>query len=199
VTVPATKTALREAALRRRAGCDPALGAQLAAHVLRDCAPAEGAIVAGFWPLQGEIDVLPLLRTLAGRAFRLCLPVTPARGNALTFRAWRPGDDLVLGRFGTMHPEGEALTPDFILTPLLAFDPAGNRLGYGAGYYDRTFAALPAAFRLGCAFAAQKFPHVPHTPHDIKLHAIATEAGVERVNASQARPGGSAPWTPAKG
>jgi 5-formyltetrahydrofolate cyclo-ligase len=72
------------------------------------------------------------------------------------------------------------MTPDFILVPLLAFDANGNRLGYGAGYYDRTFAALPNAFRLGCAFAAQEFGEIPVGPEDVMLHAVATEDGVKR-------------------
>ena len=84
------------------------------------------------------------------------------------------------GRFGTMHPEGEIVRPDFLLVPLLAYDASGNRLGYGGGYYDRSLAALPHAFRLGCAFSAQFFEHVPTEPTDLHLHAVATELGVTR-------------------
>jgi 5-formyltetrahydrofolate cyclo-ligase len=70
------------------------------------------------------------------------------------------------------------MTPNFILVPTLGFDTKGNRLGYGAGYYDRTLAGLPNAFRLGCAFAAQEFKEVPAGAEDVRLHAIATENGV---------------------
>jgi len=63
--------------------------------------------------------------------------------------------------------------------PLLGFDAAGNRLGYGAGYYDRTLADLPGAFRLGCAFAAQEFEKIPVGDADVKLHAVATEARIK--------------------
>jgi 5-formyltetrahydrofolate cyclo-ligase len=196
------KNLLRQAALERRAACDPALGAALCRHVLADCPPPPDAVVAGFWPFRGEIDILPLLHELALRGQKLCLPVTPERGQPLSFRAWRPGDALVRGRFNTMHPESEEMFPDFILTPLAAFDAAGNRIGYGGGYYDRTFAALPHAFRLGCAFAAQQIPVIPASPTDIKLHAIATEAGIIPIaigiEPPQARPRGSAPWNPAK-
>jgi 5-formyltetrahydrofolate cyclo-ligase len=175
----AAKSAARQAALARRAG-GPDAGAALAAQVLRHCPPPPGAVVAGFWPLAGEIDTIPLLHALAEGGWRLCLPVTPKRGLPLTFCAWKPGDALVPGRFNTMHPTGETQKPDFVLVPLLAFDSVGNRLGYGGGYYDRSLAALPHAFRMGCAFAAQHVEHVPTGPDDVKLDAVATELSVIR-------------------
>ena len=177
----AAKTALRALAIARRAACDPATsGARLAKHVLRDLPPPPDAIVSGFWPMAHEIDILVLLEALAARGQKLCLPETPKRGLPLIFRAWRPGDALVEGRFGTMHPQGEIVRPDFLLVPLLAYDASGNRLGYGGGYYDRSLEALPHAFRLGCAFSAQFFEHVPTEPTDLHLHAVATELGVTR-------------------
>jgi 5-formyltetrahydrofolate cyclo-ligase len=176
----AEKSAARQAALAKRAAGDPSAGPALAAQVLRHCPPPPGAIVAGFWPLPGEIDTVPLLHALAAGGWSLCLPVTPKRGLPLTFRAWQPGETLVPGRFGTQHPTGREQKPDFILVPLLAFDAAGNRLGYGGGYYDRSFASLPNAYRLGCAFAAQQIEQVPTGPNDIKLNAIATESSVIR-------------------
>jgi 5-formyltetrahydrofolate cyclo-ligase len=108
------------------------------------------------------------------------LPVTPQRGEVLTFRGWQPGDALIPERFGTMRPIGELLTPDTLLIPLLAFDAAGRRLGYGGGFYDRTLAGLPGRFRLGCAFAAQQVDAVPVGPYDMRLDAVATENGIIR-------------------
>ena len=61
---------------------------------------------------------------------------------------------MVAERFGTMRPAGEVRAPDFLLVPLLAFDRRGFRVGYGAGYYDRTLAGLPGE----CGWAAPS-PH----------------------------------------
>ena len=100
--------------------------------------PVEAPIVvSGFWPLGDEIDIRPLLHALHDRGHAIVLPVTPRRGEALTFRGWQPGDVLLPERFGTMRPVGEVRVPDMLLIPLLAFDSGGRRLGYGGGFYDR--------------------------------------------------------------
>ena len=175
------KRALRARAVGARTGHDPAAcGARLAAHVLRDLPPPPGAIVAGFWPLDGEIDVRPLLRALHELDHEIVLPITPKRGNPLTFGLWHPGDVLLPERFGTFRPTGPERVPTFLLVPLLAFDRAGRRLGYGAGYYDRTLPLLPGRFALGCAFATQEVDDVPVGPYDVRLDAVATERGAIR-------------------
>ena len=181
----AAKRAARAHALAVRAAIDPArlaaAGAALAGHVLRDCKPPQGAVVAGVWPLEGEVDLRPLLRALHQRGHIVVLPVTPPRGQPLTFRRWRPGDALLRERFGTLRPTGEVLVPDFLLVPLLAFDRRPYRLGYGGGYYDRTLAALPPGrFALGFGLAAQQVDAVPSGPNDVALDAIATEHGIIR-------------------
>ncbi|SFK39535.1 5-formyltetrahydrofolate cyclo-ligase [Falsiroseomonas stagni] len=178
------KAEARKAALARRLGQDPlACGQALAAHLLRDMPPPPGAVVAGFWPMGPEIDIRPLLHALHGRGHRIALPVTPKRGLPLHFRAWSPGDALARGPMGTSQPGPDAapLVPDWLLVPLLAFDRAGRRLGYGGGYYDRTLAALPGATAIGTAFAAQEVDEVPAGPEDAPLTAIVTERGVTRA------------------
>lgn len=190
--LPERKAAARRAALALRAALDPALGAALAAPILALVPP--GARVAGFWPMGHEIDIRPVLRALAGRGQPLALPVTPPRGQPLRFRPWAWGDPLVPGPFGTSQPAGEGpagegpagegpagertVRPDVLLVPLLAFDRAGRRLGYGGGYYDRTLPLLPGALPIGCGFAAQELAEVPAGPEDVRLPWIATEAGL---------------------
>jgi 5-formyltetrahydrofolate cyclo-ligase len=176
------KAAGRQAARLRRSGADPGLGLQLTA-ILRDDPHLRAArVIAGFWPLPEEIDIRPLLQALHERGQRVCLPVTGPRGDALVFHEWHPEAELLAGRFGTWHPDGVKLVPDFLLIPLLAFDARGTRLGYGGGYYDRTIAALPQARRYGCAFARQEFDSLPAGPYDAPLHAVATEAGLRHFS-----------------
>ena len=179
----AAKVVAREEAQARRARAQAeGAGAALAGHVLRAAAPAAGAVVAGFWPMGQEIDVRPLLRALAGRGHVLCLPRTPRRGLALDFRAFAFGDAMDKGPFGTVQPVADApvVRPGFVIVPLLAFDGAGRRLGYGGGYYDRSLAALSGVATLGVAFACQEMDEVPAGSLDAPLDAVATEAGVRR-------------------
>ncbi len=174
------KAEARRLALARRKGADPAAnGAALARHVLSQCPPPPGAVVAGYWPMGDEVDVRPLLAALAERGHTLALPATQPRGQPLSFRRWRPGDALRPGPLGTSFPaEGDEVRPVWLLVPLLAFDRAGRRLGYGGGYYDRTLAALPGAVAIGCAHSVQEMPEVPAGPEDVRLARVATENGV---------------------
>ncbi|MCA3364276.1 MAG: 5-formyltetrahydrofolate cyclo-ligase [Roseomonas sp.] len=176
----AAKAAARKIARARRAGLANAEApARLAAALLAGHTPPKGAIIAGYWPMGGEMDPRPLMLALASRGHALALPITPPRGQPLAFRAWAPGAALSPGPMGTSEPVGgDELRPDILLVPLLAFDRAGRRLGYGGGYYDRTLAALPGAKAIGIAYAGQEMPEVPAGPQDFRLPLIATEAGV---------------------
>ncbi len=131
--------------------------------------------IACVWPLDGEIDLRPLCKALHDQSRIVCLPDTPRRGHPLTFRLWTPASTMLEGRFGTRHPDGPAIRPDFILVPMLAFDRRGYRLGYGGGYYDRTLATLPDARPVGYALSTQEQPAIPTGPHDIALPLIVTD------------------------
>lgn len=159
----------------------PAAGLALAGQATGLGLPA-GAVVAGYWPLEGEIDPVPLMESLAARGHVLVLPAVTETGGILEFRRWTPGEALEDGPHGTRHPAtAPALAPNALLVPLLAFDRRGFRLGYGGGYYDRTLAGLRRdgeVFAVGLAFAAQEVERVPTDPWDIALDRIATEQGV---------------------
>src|SRR3954470_23258520 len=178
-----SKNDLRSAALARRdaLGAEQRVAAAQAIAVRR--VPVEikpGTVVAGYSPIRNEIDPFPLMQTLAAKGARLALPVVPARGKSLAFRAWRPGDKLMLGPLGILEPSPAAaeLVPDIVLVPLAAFDRAGHRIGYGAGHYDFTLAHLrkrKAVLAIGIAFAAQEIPAVPAAAHDVMLDLVLTE------------------------
>jgi 5-formyltetrahydrofolate cyclo-ligase len=139
-----------------------------------------GAIVSGFMPLKSEINPLPLLRQLADAGARLALPCIAGRGKPLIMRAYAFGDEFARGQWGIREPLPSAaeVDPDILIVPLAAFDKTGNRIGYGAGYYDMTINALRAKktiTTIGIAFAAQQFPAVPATERDERLDLVLTE------------------------
>ncbi len=172
------KAQLRANMLARRAAFDPEAGAALAAVIAAELIFPPGALIGGVWPLPNEMDLRPALTALCAAGHEIYLPETPKLGNALIFRRWSPGCAMVRERFGTYRPDGPVGFPDFVFVPLLAFDTAGNRLGYGGGYYDRTLASLPASEAIGFAYAAQCVAQVPAEAHDRPLRRVVTETGV---------------------
>jgi len=142
--------------------------------------PLPDGPVAGYWPLGSELDVRPLLLHFMQAGRVAALPVSGPKGTPLTFRAWAPDAPLREGRFGIREPDAAAplVVPAVLFVPLLAFDRRGHRLGYGAGYYDRTLAELRtggAVLAVGVGFADQEVASVPHGPYDQPLDWIVTE------------------------
>jgi 5-formyltetrahydrofolate cyclo-ligase len=189
--IASAKSDLRKVALARRDAL-PAAERMAAAETIAarafPLAVASGAVVSGFMPLNSEISPLPLMRKLSDLGARLALPVVVGRGLPLLMRAYAFGDALVKGVWGIRAPPPDApeVAPDLLLVPLLAFDRNGNRLGYGAGYYDMTIAALRAqkpVVAVGIAFAAQEVAEVPTTTRDVRLDVVLTEREVIAVNA----------------
>ena len=168
--------AAMRATRKRLAGLDPEASLRAAEHAA-DLPPV--ATVAVYRAIGSEIDADALSMALIGLGRQLCLPVVVERDAPMTFRRWSPGEPLELDAAGVPapFPLAEAVTPDLIVTPLLAFDSRGGRLGQGGGYYDRTFAALPDARRVGFAYAGQQVENLPLEPHDIRLHGVLTERG----------------------
>jgi 5-formyltetrahydrofolate cyclo-ligase len=172
----------RDAAARRDAlpaAERAAAAAAIAARPLPVAVPP-GAIVSGFSPLKSEINPVPLMRAFADAGAGLALPVVTGRGKPLIMRAWSFGAPLVSGVWGIREPPESApeVFPDILIVPLLAFDRAGHRIGYGAGYYDMTIARLRAikpAIAIGIAYAAQEIAEIPTTPRDARLDFVLTE------------------------
>jgi 5-formyltetrahydrofolate cyclo-ligase len=182
-TIQAAKAALRRDALARRdaiPAAERAAAAQaIAARPFPIDVPAD-ARVSGFSAMKSEINPVPLMRRLADAGARLALPVVAGRGKPLIMRAWAFGEPLDSGVWGIREPQRSApeVDPDILLVPLAAFDRDGNRIGYGAGYYDMTInrlRGLKPTLAIGLAFAAQEIPAVPFTPRDAKLDLVLTE------------------------
>jgi 5-formyltetrahydrofolate cyclo-ligase len=136
---------------------------------------AHATTVALYHPLADELGTIALAIRLAHDGKLLSLPRVEADRTTMRFHRWALDEPLARGGFGLMEPGGAEIAPQVIVTPLVGFDRAGNRIGQGAGHYDRAFAALPGAMRIGYAWSMQEVAHVPHDPWDVPLHAIATE------------------------
>ena len=184
--LPEAKSHLRSAVIARRDGL-PANERSAAAEAIAarpfPLAICPGTIVSGFMPMRSEINPLPLMKMLADAGAQLALPVTGRRGQPLMIRAWRWGEPLAAGVWGIREPKPEApqVDPDVVLVPLLAFDRAGARLGYGGGYYDLTLARLRSrkpVMAVGVAYAIQEIEQVPTTPRDAVLDLVLTEREV---------------------
>jgi 5-formyltetrahydrofolate cyclo-ligase len=136
-----------------------------------------GLTVASYVPVSGEADPAPLARAAVEAGCVIALPHVTTRAAPMRFLAWDSEADLIPGAFGLHQPhhDAPALAPDIVLTPLVAFDTALNRLGQGAGYYDRAFAAFPRAWRIGIAWSMQRVDMLATEPWDVPLHAVATE------------------------
>ena len=137
-------------------------------------------IVSVFYPLRDEPDTLLLLTALADERFATALPVVVGRGSALIFRLWRPGEPTRAGAMSIREPVEEApvVEPDLLFVPLACFDRRGHRIGYGAGYYDRTLTNLrlmKPVRAVGVAYGLCEVDAVPYETHDQTLDAVVTE------------------------
>lgn len=182
-----SKAEIRNTALLSRDATDPEARIE-ASLAIAECGADSidihpGEIVSGFWPIRSEVDVRPLMFRLMEKGARLCLPVVIDRATIL-FRELVRGAPMVDTGFGTAGPDDEAevLDPDLMLVPLAAFDSTGNRIGYGAGHYDRAIARLRDRGKMprliGVALDVQQVETVPAEDHDVPLPAILTESGM---------------------
>ena len=192
MNVPDDRTrrrAIRQTLLQRREAMDhttlAALHRAIAGHLAELLARLAPRSIGFTWPYRAEFDALPTVRDwLAGdEQRRAALPVVGDKGAPMTFHIWTPDCVMAFDRYGIPYPAaGDAVTPELLLIPCNGFDARGYRLGYGAGHYDRTLAALkPAPRTLGIAIEDGRIDDLGPQPHDIPMDWIVTEAGVFRT------------------
>lgn len=176
----------------QRARLSPVAQAHAAFHVAQRIAHStlfqRSQHIACYLPQRGELDPTPLMQRVWAMRKTCYLPVlSPLPGGRLWFVPYHPGDPLTPNRFGILEPclptacRAPPWALDLVLTPLVAFDTQGNRLGMGGGFYDKTFSFLRqrASWRkprlVGLAYDFQCVATLQHSPWDVPLRAIATE------------------------
>lgn len=138
--------------------------------------------------VDGEPDLIPLGETLRGRGWQLALPVV-ADDTRMWFARWEPGTTLAEDRYGIPTPVGAARVAesrlDVVLVPCVAVDRSGNRLGFGAGFYDRALVGLRReALTVATVFSEQVVEEVPAGDWDVRMDAVVTDAGIVRNGAA---------------
>ena len=134
------------------------------------------------WPIKGEYDARHLARTLRERGSLTALPVVVAPRTPLVFREWHPGVKLVNGPLDIPYPaDSPEIVPDVVLLPMNGWDRMGYRLGYGAGFFDRTLAASEKKpVVIGVSYELARLESIHPQPWDIPMDYVVTEAGLYR-------------------
>lgn len=182
--VASTKAALRSQALGRRDGIDPEvrkeLSAMIAARAIAIVDDVRPPLLAAYFAARSECDPAAIVTWAAANGIGVAMPAV-VDAETIVFRRYRPDDPLIAGGFGTLAPAKEApvIDPDLVISPLVAFDRTGLRLGHGRGFYDRAIEALRGRGRepllVGVSFCVQEVDSIPAEPHDRRLDWIVTE------------------------
>jgi 5-formyltetrahydrofolate cyclo-ligase len=145
-------------------------------RAVAECLP-QGALIGCYWPFRREPDCLPFMRDVLKAGGHVALPVVIARRSPLQFRSWTESTRMETGVWNIPQPaDGPPVTPAALVIPLLGFDDAGYRLGYGAGYYDMTLASLsPRPFTVGIGYESARLPTIYPQAHDVPMDVILTE------------------------
>lgn len=155
-------------------------------HLIELLLPQPPGTLGFCWPIRAEADCRPLVERLMKADWRAAMPTVTVVDQPLTFRAWWPAAPMTTDPYGIPIPAtGVVPPPDVLLIPLVAFDRAGYRLGYGGGYFDRTLAALaPRPVTIGVGFELCAIATLHPEPHDVPLDLVVTETGIRRFTAS---------------
>ena len=134
-------------------------------------------VIAAYIPIGSEANPAAFLTAAQEAGCKTALPHVTSAVSPMQFLQWQPGDELIEGAFGLMQPKHSSptLTPDIVLVPLVAFDRALNRLGQGAGHYDRALSIIENVQTIGIAWSVQEAEAIPADPWDVPLDAILTE------------------------
>lgn len=176
----------RAALLERRVGTPreqrQAWSAAIESELRRLLAEMPPQTIGIYMPFKGEFDPRPLVRALLDLDWKAALPAVIEKKQPLEFRAWRPGDAMTPGVYDIPVPATrDVVAPTILLVPVVGFDRANYRLGYGGGYYDRTLAAAdPRPKAIGVGFELSRLDTIHPQPHDIALDIVVTEAGTQR-------------------
>ncbi|MFN0302349.1 MAG: 5-formyltetrahydrofolate cyclo-ligase [Burkholderiales bacterium] len=182
----AWRKAQREALVAARQRVDPiTLGQWCAAidqFLEREFTDLSAGIVAFCWPIKNEYDARRLARRVRERGGTTALPVVIAPGTPLEFREWHPGVEVAIGALDIPYPTvSPKVVPTTLLVPMNGFDAAGYRLGYGAGFFDRTLAALPERPRtIGVAYELSRMATIRPQSYDIPMDFVVTERALYR-------------------
>lgn len=180
------RTAERERLIGERERLDPAtldrFRRRIDAHLERSFPGLTAARLAFCWPMRAEYDARPLVHRLREHGAVTALPVVIAPGQPLVFREWHPGVILASGPLGIPYPAtSDPVAPTVALLPMNGWDDAGYRLGYGAGFFDRTLASLPTrAIAIGVGYEQARMPTIRPQAWDVPMDWIVTERGVYR-------------------
>ncbi len=192
-TVSAWRKAQRARLLEARQALPDGLRQRMVPSILdliaADIPDWRSASIGLYWPFRAEIDIRSLTYDCTDADTVFALPVVIEKRRPLEFHRWRRGDQLTRGVWNIPVPATrELVTPDILLVPLLGYDDAGYRLGYGGGYYDRTLAAMnPRPRTIGIGYAHARLESIQPQPHDIPMDAIITEDGITHFDRSANR------------
>ena len=137
--------------------------------------------IAFYHPVHHELDVTPLADHFVKQGVKVLLPRVAEKAAPLVFNLWYPGDDMEEDLCHIPCSQGEEVMPEAVLCPCIGYDEKGGRLGYGEGYFDRTFAKYPDLIRIGIAQDMQKVDSIPREDHDIPMHYWVTETDILKV------------------
>ena len=163
----------RALSFRGRDGC----AESLTAHLLATLDVWSYAVLGFYWPIRGEIDLRDLARRHVEAGGIAALPVVVEKNAPVEFWQWQPGASMRRGFWNIPVPaERHVVVPNVLLIPVVGYDAAGYRLGYGGGYYDRTLARIqPRPYRVGVGYDEAELPTIHPQPHDVPMDLIVTE------------------------